>query len=71
VKALLTLEEGDVLARPELLSPCQKGVVAAVYAANGRVQEVRELAETIPLDQLTRQEEAFFKLHMESLPQRD
>ena len=71
VKALLTLEEGDVLARPELLSPCQKGVVAAVYAANGRVQEVRELAETIPLDKLTRQEEAFFKLHMESPPQRD
>lgn len=58
VKALFQLKDQDPPVAVAGLLPYQKGVYAAVLAANGRLEEARALVKTIPAGSLTVQEEA-------------
>ena len=58
VKALFQLKDMDPPLAVAGLLPYQKGVYAAVMAANGRMEDARILIKTIPAGSLTLQEEA-------------
>lgn len=60
-RALYILESGENPLEVSRLTPSRQAAVAAVFAANDRVAEARQIAERIPRQKLTVEEEAFLE----------
>ena len=64
-KALNTLEGEEAPVDISRLTPSRQAAVAAVFAANDRAAEARQIASRIPRESLTVEEEAFLKQALE------
>ena len=64
-KALNTLEGEETPVDISRLTPSRQAAVAAVFAANDRAAEARQIASRIPRENLTVEEEAFLKQALE------
>ena len=64
-KALNTLEGEETPVDISRLTPSRQAAVAAVFAANDRAAEARQIASRIPRESLTVEEEAFLKQALE------